>query len=44
MVKFAEERPAEYAAERGPDVNYGDEDIELFTDYASGGIARLLGE
>jgi len=44
QVKFAEERPAEYAAERGPDVDYGDEDIELFTDYASGGIARMLGE
>jgi hypothetical protein len=44
MVKFAEENPAEYAADRGPDVNYGDEDIELFTDYASGGIARMLGE
>jgi len=44
MVKFAEENPAEYAADRGPDVNYGDEDIELFTDYASGGIAKMLGE
>ena len=43
-VKYAEERPAEYAADRGPQYDYGDEDIELYTDYASGGIARMLGE
>ena len=43
-VKFAEERPAEYAAERGPQVDYGDEDIELYTDYAKGGLAGMLGE
>ncbi len=43
-LKQAEENPAEYAADRGPQKEYGDEDIELFTDYASGGIARMLGE
>jgi len=37
-VKFAEENPAEYAAERGPDIDYSD------YEYASGGIARMLGE
>lgn len=40
-VKFAEDSPAEYAAERGPQYDYGDEDI---ADFASGGIARMLGE
>ena len=30
-VKYAEERPSEYAAERGPQADYGDEDIELYT-------------
>ena len=43
-VKYAEERPAEYAADRGPQYEYGDEDIELYTGKASGGIARMLGE
>lgn len=43
-VKFAEERPAEYAADRGPQVDYGDEDIELYTDYKKGGLAGMLGE
>ena len=43
-LKQAEENPAEYAADRGPQKEYGDEDIELFTDYASGGIARMIGE
>ena len=38
MVKFAEENPSEYAANRGPDF---DPDYD---DYASGGIARMLGE
>ena len=37
-VRFAEEKPAEYAAERGPDIDYSD------YEYASGGIARMLGE
>jgi len=38
-LKQAEERPAEYAADRGPDeIDYSD------FDYASGGIARMLGE
>jgi len=43
-VKYAEERPAEYAADRGPQYDYGDEDIELYTGKASGGIAKMLGE
>ena len=38
MVKFAEENPSEYAANRGPEF---DPDYD---DYASGGIARMLGE
>ena len=44
QVKFAEERPAEYAADRGPQYEYGDEDIELYTDYKKGGLAGMLGE
>ena len=38
MGKFAEENPAQYAADRGPDIDTKD------YDYASGGIARMLGE
>ena len=38
-VRFAEEKPAEYAAERGPEVDYDPE-----PDFAAGGIARMLGE
>ena len=38
MVKLAEEKPSEYAAGRGPEF---DPDYD---DYASGGIARMLGE
>jgi len=38
-VRFAEEKPAEYAAERGPDIDFSDYD-----EMASGGIARMLGE
>jgi hypothetical protein len=38
MVKFAEKNPSEYAANRGPEF---DPDYD---DYASGGIARMLGE
>ena len=37
-LKQAEENPAEYAADRGPDIDTKD------YDYASGGIARMLGE
>jgi hypothetical protein len=40
MVRFAEEKPAEYAANRGPDIDYSDYDDGM----ASGGIARMLGE
>jgi len=39
-VRFAEEKPAEYASERGPDIDYSDYDDGM----ASGGIARMLGE
>ena len=39
MVKLAEENPAEYASGRGPEVDYDPE-----PDFASGGIARMLGE
>jgi hypothetical protein len=37
-VRFAEDNPSEYAAERGPDIDYSD------YEYASGGIAKMLGE
>ena len=37
-VRFAEENPSEYAAERAPDIDYSD------YEYASGGIAGMLGE
>jgi len=37
-LKQAEENPAEYASDRGPDIDTKD------YDYASGGIARMLGE
>ena len=38
-LRQAEENPAEYAADRGPDIDYSDYD-----DFASGGIAGMLGE
>ena len=38
-LRQAEENPAEYAADRGPNIDYSDYD-----DFASGGIARMLGE
>ena len=38
-LKLAEENPAEYASGRQPDIDYSDYD-----DYASGGIAKMLGE
>ena len=37
-VNYANERTSEYAADRGPDIDTKD------YDYASGGIARMLGE
>ena len=40
MVEFAERNPAEYAAGRGPD----GPDFPEPDDFASGGIARMLGE
>ena len=39
-VRFAEDKPAEYAAERAPDIDYSDYDDGM----ASGGIAGMLGE
>jgi len=39
MVKLAEENPAEYASGRGPEFDPPEPD-----DFASGGIARMLGE
>ena len=42
QVQYAEEQPSQYAADRGPDYDpdyYGDD-----YDYASGGIAGMLGE
>jgi hypothetical protein len=39
MVRFAEENPSEYAANRGPEVDYDPE-----PDFAKGGIAKMLGE
>jgi len=39
QVKYAEEQPSQYAADRGPEFDPGDYD-----DYASGGIAGMLGE
>ena len=38
-LKLAEENPAEYASGRQPDIDYSDYD-----NYASGGIAKMLGE
>jgi len=38
-LKLAEENPTEYASGRQPDIDYSDYD-----DYASGGVARMLGE
>ena len=44
LLTLAEDNPSEYAADRGPQYDYGDEDIELYTGkYASGGIAGMLG-
>ena len=39
QVQYAEEQPSQYAADRGPDIDYSDYD-----EYASGGIAGMLGE
>ena len=39
-VRFAEDKPAEYAADRAPDIDYSDYDDGM----ASGGIAGMLGE
>ena len=38
LLKKADERPAEYAADRGPDYDYSD------VEYAKGGLAGMLGE
>ena len=47
-LKLAEENPAEYASGRQPDIDYSDYDADIdysdYDDYASGGIAKMLGE
>ena len=45
-LKLAEENPTEYASGRQPDIDYSDPDIDYsdYDDYASGGIAKMLGE
>ena len=47
-LKLAEENPTEYASGRQPDIDYSDYDADIdysdYDDYASGGIAKMLGE
>ena len=43
-LKKASEDPAGYAADRGPDFDFNDVVEDLSDDFASGGIARMLGE
>ena len=43
-VKYANERTSEYAADRGPDYDPSDYIEDMADDYASGGIARMIGE
>jgi hypothetical protein len=43
-VKYANERTSEYAADRGPDYDPSDYIDDMADDYASGGIARMIGE
>ena len=43
-VNYANENPASYAADRGPDYDPTDFVDDIADDYASGGIARMLGE
>jgi hypothetical protein len=43
-VKYANERTSEYAADRGPDYDPSDYIDDMADDFASGGIARMVGE
>jgi hypothetical protein len=43
-VKYANENPASYAADRGPQYDPSDFVDDMADDYASGGIARMLGQ
>jgi hypothetical protein len=43
-VKYANENPSSYAADRGPDYDPSDYIDDMADDYASGGIARMIGE
>ena len=43
-LKKASEDPAGYAADRGPDFDFNDVVEDLSDDFASGGIARMIGE
>jgi hypothetical protein len=43
-VKYANERTSEYAADRGPDYDPSDYIEDMADDFASGGIARMIGE
>ena len=43
-VKYAQENPSSYAADRGPDYDPSDYIDDMADDFASGGIARMIGE
>jgi hypothetical protein len=43
-VKYANENPSSYAADRGPDYDPSDFVDDMADDFASGGIARMIGE
>ena len=43
-VKYANENPSAYAADRGPDYDPSDYIDDMADDFASGGIARMIGE
>ena len=43
-VKYANENPSSYAADRGPDYDPSDYIDDMADDYASGGIAQMIGE
>jgi hypothetical protein len=43
-VKYANENPSSYAADRGPQYDPSDFVDDMADDFASGGIARMLGE
>jgi hypothetical protein len=43
-VKYANENPSAYAADRGPQYDPSDYIDDMADDYASGGIARMIGE